>query len=85
MEEVKQRNAKVYVGVRADFDPSGRITPLSVEWEDGKIYEIDRILDVRKGVSLKAGGLAMRYTVRIGRKQTLLFYEDPAWFVERRG
>ena len=84
MHEVRQRTAKVYVRVRADFDRDGNITPLSVEWEDGRVYDIDRVLDVRRCVSLKAGGMGMRYTVRIGRRQTCLFYEDPAWFVERK-
>lgn len=76
--------AKVYVSVLAKFDAEGNITPISVEWEDGHIYEIDRVLDVRRGASLKAGGAGMRYTVRIGRSQTMLYYEDPAWFVERK-
>lgn len=75
---------KVYVKVLAQFDREGQVTPLSVEWEDGRVYQIDRVLDVRPGASLKAGGAGMRYTVRIGRTRTLLFFEDPAWFVERR-
>lgn len=76
--------AKVYVNVLAKFDAEGNITPISVEWEDGRIYEIDRVLDVRRGSSLKAGGTGMRYTIRIGRNQTMLYYENPAWFVERK-
>lgn len=75
---------KVYVDVLARFDREGNITPLSVKWEDGRVYEIDRVLDVRPAASLKAGGAGIRYTVRIGRTRTLLFFEDPAWFVERK-
>ena len=85
MNEVRGNQNKVYVRVQAEFDEEGNITPLSVKWENGRVYEIDRVLDVRRSASRKAGGTGMRYTVRIGRKQTLLFYEDPAWFVERRG
>lgn len=77
-------DCKVYVGVHARFEPDGRMMPLSIVWEDGKEYEIDRILDVRRAASLKAGGAGMRYTVRIGRTETFLFLEENRWFVERR-
>ncbi|MGM9522363.1 MAG: hypothetical protein ACI3VB_07795 [Oscillospiraceae bacterium] len=75
---------KVYVGVKAIFRPDGRLLPTSVIWEDGHEYEIDRVLDVRRAASLKAGGTGMRYTVRIGRTETFLFLEEDKWFVERR-
>ena len=46
--------------------------------------EIDRVLDVRRAASLKAGGMGIRYTVRINGKQSYLFYEEPRWFVEAK-
>ena len=73
---------KVYVEVTARFDVEGNITPLSVTWEDGMVYEIDRILDRRRAASLKAVGIGMRYTCRISGRQSYLYYEDPRWFVE---
>ena len=75
---------KVYVEVTARFDTEGRITPLSLTWEDGTVFEIDRVLDCRRAASLKAGGIGMRYTVRIGNQQSYLYYEDPRWFVEAK-
>ena len=36
----------------------------------------------RKGLAKKAGGIGIRYTVKIGRHTTYIYYEDPAWFVE---
>ncbi len=75
---------KVYVEVTARFDPDGRITPLSLTWEDGTVFEIGRVLDCRRAASLKAGGIGMRYTVRIGNQQSYLYYEDPRWFVEAK-
>jgi len=77
-------NLKAYVGVNAHFEPDGKLLPVSIIWEDGKHYRIDRILDVRRAASLKAGGTGMRYTVRIGRFDTHLFLEDGRWFVERK-
>ena len=73
---------KVYVEVTAKFDTEGNITPLSVTWEDGMVYEIDRILDRRRAASLKAGGIGMRYTCRILGQRSYLYYEEPRWCVE---
>ena len=60
---------KVYVEVIARFDTDGNITPLSVKWEDGTVYEIDKVIDKRRAASLKAGGIGMRYTCRILNQQ----------------
>lgn len=73
---------KVYVEVTAKFDTEGNITPLSVTWEDGTVYEIDRILDKCRAASLKAEGIGMRYTCLISGRQSYLYYEEPRWFVE---
>lgn len=37
-------------------------------WNDGKKYEVDKILDKRKATSLKAGGQGIRYKCRIQGK-----------------
>ena len=79
-----KQSLKAYVGVNARFEADGRLFPMSITWEDGKRYRIDRILDVRRAASLKAGGSGMRYTVRIGRFDTHLYMEDGRWFVERK-
>ena len=73
---------KVFVEVIARFDTEGNITPLTVIWEDGRIFEVDKILDVRRAASLKVGGIGVRYTCRIHGRETFLWYEDSQWFVE---
>ena len=75
---------KVFVEVTARFNTEGRITPLSLLWEDGTVYEIDRVLDVRRAASLKAGGMGIRSTVRISGRHSYLCYEEPRWFVEAK-
>ena len=76
---------KVYVDVTAVFSKEGQLKPVSVMWQDGHIYEIQRITDIRRAASLKAGGVGMRYTCIIDGKETHLFYEDNnMWFVEGR-
>ena len=77
-------NPKVYVAVKAQFLPDGKLMPLSVTWEDGREFEIDRVVDFCRRASMKAGGCGIRYTVEIGSRMTYLFLEDDKWFVERR-
>ena len=48
---------KVFVQVLVLFDEAGTMTPKSIRWEDGRVFSIDRILDIRPAASLKAGGL----------------------------
>lgn len=73
---------KQYVCVTAQFDCEGRIMPMKVHWEDGRTFEIDRITDIRRAASLKAGGAGIRYTCLLLGKQRYLFLEDDRWFVE---
>ena len=75
---------KRYVEVVARFDENGDITPISITWEDGRTFEIDRVLDRRHAASLKVGGTGMRYLVRIGHATTYLFHENPRWYVEEK-
>ncbi len=84
---------KTYVDVRVDFHADGRMYPVSIEWEDGHVYEIDRVLDVRPAYAARAGGQGDRYTVRMNDQTTYLFFEHNAdfgsqilgkWFVERK-
>lgn len=76
---------KVYVDVLIRHEKNGKITPLTLTWENGEIYEIDRVIQVCKAASLKAGGAGLRFTCRIRNRETYLFLEDDKWFVEGKG
>lgn len=73
---------KTYVEVTARFTEEGKILPLKI-LDDGKIYKIDRVLDICRAASLKAGGAGIRYTCRIEGKESYLFLEENRWFVEK--
>ena len=84
---------KVYVPVEVQFDEEGSMHPVSILWEDGKLYPIDKVTDIRPAPALRAGGQGDRYTVWIGGRSSYLFFERrpfPSgcslgrWFVERR-
>ena len=74
---------RVNLEVIAAFDLDGNIHPKAIVWEDGRIFEIDRVLDVRRAASLKAGGVGMRYICRIRDKEVSLFNEEGHWFIEK--
>ena len=82
---VYMENAKVYVDVKAKFTKDGKLIPLSVFWSDGMEYEIQRVTDIRRAASLRAGGCGIRYTCVISGRESHLYYEDKnMWFVERK-
>lgn len=73
---------KRYVEVVARYHEDGSIKPLSITWNDGRVFAIDCVSDVRQAASLKVGGMGMRFIVRVGNRTTCLFFENPRWFVE---
>ncbi len=73
---------RAYLGVYTYTTPQGLVLPSRIRWEDGKEWEIDRVLDVRPGVARKAGGVGTRYLVRIGAHERELFLVDGRWFAE---
>lgn len=86
-------NLKVYVDVTAQFNADGAMMPLDITWEDGEVFEIDRVTDIRQAAAMKAGGQGDRYTIWVHGRQSYLFFECSAaltgnvigrWFVERR-
>ena len=88
VQDYMKNDYKVYVEVNADFKTDGTLYPRSFVWEDGRRYEVDRILDVRPAASLKAGGAGLRYTVRTCNREAFLFLEEERgldrWFMERK-
>ena len=82
------RLRRVYVEMYVCFSVDGVMKPVQIKWEDGQVFEIDRVLDVRRSAS-EAGGMGIRYTVKIMGQVRRLFFEDtysdtgqPRWFVE---
>ncbi len=76
---------KVYVDVVAKISSDGLVTPLTVIWQDGRKYEIDRISAIQRAYASKAGGTGIRYTISVGNRTTYLFEDEGKWFVEAKG
>ncbi len=84
---------KVYVSVTVSFSSDGVMRPLNIKWEDGYIYDIDRIVDVAPSPAVRTGAPGYRYRIRIRGKESFLFFEkgydfsprsNGKWFVERK-
>lgn len=76
---------KVYVEVLLRVMRDGSPRPVEIVWEDGRSYEVQRVLQIVRAAATKAGGQGTRYTVEIGGRQRYLFEDmDRKWFVEAR-
>ena len=84
-EVARLENCKVYVSVTAVFTKDGKLVPKSFVWKNGHVYEIQKVTDVRRAASLRAGGAGLRYTCIVDGRESHLFYEENnLWFVEER-
>ena len=88
LQEYLKNDYKVYVEVNIDHMADGTISPRSLVWEDGQRYSVDKVIDIRPAASLKAGGVGLRYTVKIRNREVFLFLEEDhgvdRWFMERK-
>lgn len=75
---------KKYVEVVARISETGEPQPMYIGWDDNRYFKVDKIIEARPAASLKAGGQGIRYKLKIGRAISYVYYENPAWFVERR-
>lgn len=82
--------SKVYVALQVYYSDKGEIFPQVIHWKDGREFEIDRILDVRRAPS-SVGGAGTRYTIKVLGQKRFLFCEDiympsgyPRWFIEAK-
>ena len=75
---------KVYVEVMIKVSPEGDVRPLAITFEDGSVYEIDRLKQRCRAHATKVGGTGIRYTIVINNRETYLFEDDGRWFVEAK-
>ena len=80
-----QQFRKVYVEVQLTVSPEGDVRPNTIKFEDGTVYEIDRLRHRCRAHATKVGGTGIRYTVVIRGQETYLFEDDGKWFVEAKG
>lgn len=75
---------KKYVNMIVQHTEDGEIIPLAIRWSPEQLYEIDKVLDVQRAASLKAGGTGIRYLCRIQGKERFIWLEEDKWFVDAK-
>ena len=73
---------KKYVDMIVRYTEDGQIIPLAVRWSPEQLFEIDRVLDVQRAASLRAGGTGIRYLCRIKGRERYIWLEENKWFVD---
>lgn len=76
---------KVYVPVWLRADVDGNITPIALEWENGRLYMIDRVVGAYMAPPEHVGAvLTKKYDVTVERRPRVLYEETHTgkWFVE---
>jgi len=75
---------KAFVNVLLKVATDRTKTPVSLTFEDGKEYTIDRVCGRQRAAATKVGGTGIRYTIMVNGKRTFLFEDDGLWFVEAK-
>ena len=75
--------AKIDLIVNARHNADGSVVPLSIVWSDGRVFAVDKVLEVKWAASIKAGEGWIRYRCTIMEKEIDLFDEDAKWFMEK--
>lgn len=58
----------------------GKMLPLFIKWQNGCIYEIERVIDIKPREPY-----SVIYKVIINGKKRCLYYENKKWLVESKG
>ncbi|NCD09681.1 MAG: hypothetical protein EOL98_09690 [Negativicutes bacterium] len=74
---------KIILTVNVRHEKDGRALPTSIVWEDGRLFTIDKVLDIRRAACLKSGGVGIRYICKICGKTVALYDEEGIWFMEK--
>lgn len=75
---------RVYVRMIVEIDEEGKVSPVRVFWTDGRVFDVECLLNVGFAVQTRTGGQGTRYTCRIRGRRAQLFEDGGRWFVETR-
>lgn len=73
-------NSKIFLEVTATMCTNKNVIPLYFKWDYRKI-KIDKVINVREGVSLKDGFLGKRYLCQAEGKRFYLYFTGRQWYM----
>lgn len=71
---------KKFVAVNVDVDTDGVIRPLQISWDDGRQWDITKVLHTCTAAHNEFEGI--RYTIKIGRAVKYLYRDGQRWYVD---
>lgn len=74
---------RTFVKVNCMCLEDGEITPLTITWKDGRVWEIKRVLHACRSLDGEYEGI--RYSVLIGSAEKYLYQDGSRWYVESSG
>lgn len=77
---------KVYLAMVFYVDRGGKMTPTNIQWENGRTYHIDKVLNKRISHPEYVGAsITGRYDVVVEGKKKILYLDTTTnqWFIER--
>ena len=80
-----ENKVKTYVSVEVLFDEAGQMIPRAVQWEDGRVFTIDKVLDVRPAASLKAADRGCATPAVFGTEKRTCFTKTPVGLLSAGG
>ncbi len=75
---------KKYVEVETLHRLDGMVIPTAVRWDDGRRFEVRRIVSTARMPKRGASGGDIRYRVIINGREANLHYEPPLWYVDEK-
>ncbi len=77
---------KIYIGMVLHVDADGAMKSVDIEWINGSLYPISKILEKRDASPRHVGsGITMRYKILVYGRERELYHEKFAnrWFLEK--
>ena len=71
-----------YIDVIALMPSNGKVIPKSIIWETGQVFEIDKVIDIKRLASTKGGGAGIRFLCQIKDQRKSIFLNGYTWFIE---
>jgi len=70
--------SRKYVVVNVSFNEDGVLMSRQIVWEDGRVFDVDRVLDIRTASSLKAGSGGDRFKIWSEVRKPISFSSEAA-------
>lgn len=72
------------ISIIARHNRDSHIVPLTILWDDGREFKIDKIMNIAR-VQWKDLGFVTKYDCWVRRKRVFLYYDRTSWYMVTLG